>query len=319
MKIVFNVNGKKVPIKSLKYISKANKLEVMRNWFYENFENPAESCPYDSEDGYIYIYGGPYEASEELQEMFGEYIDEKLIEELVADLNYECYEWSANSNNINDWYDDDIYDAVTSSEQPHIKFCENINSIKALSKNNPKSQQKEHLLGLLYTNVITALETLYVELYVKSMEKDDSYVSNCIEKGKIEFKVSKDIAALPFKGENIEKMHEELLKAVVDCLINASWHSTNKVVERYKATFGIQVQKNWPISEIEAATLIRNHLVHRGGKDKEGNPVVISEHDLEKLLDHAMVLAENLNNSVEAVVNDKKRADIEASIAKYGF
>ncbi|MGY3860211.1 hypothetical protein ACW5WN_01200 [Aeromonas lacus] len=319
MKIVFNVNGKKVPLKSLRYISKADQLDVMRKWFYENFENPVESCPHDSEDGYIYIYGGPYEASEELQEMFSQYVNEKLIEDLVDELNAECYEWSANSNNINDWYDDDLYDAVTSSEKPYVKFLENINNIKELSKGKSEAQQKEHLLGLLYTNVITALETLYVELFVKTIEKDDIYVANCIEKGKIEFKVSKDIAALPFKGETIEKMHEELLKAIVDCLINASWHSTNKVVERYKATFGIQVQKNWPINDIEAATLIRNHLVHRGGKDKDGNPVTITEQSLEQLLDHAIALAEKLNESVDDVIKAKEQSDIVASIAKYGF
>ncbi|VFS19418.1 Uncharacterised protein [Escherichia coli] len=38
VKIVFEVNGKKVPLKSLKYISKKDQLEVMKNWFFENFE-----------------------------------------------------------------------------------------------------------------------------------------------------------------------------------------------------------------------------------------------------------------------------------------
>ena len=37
VKIVFEVNGKKVPLKSLKYISKKDQLEVMKNWFFENF------------------------------------------------------------------------------------------------------------------------------------------------------------------------------------------------------------------------------------------------------------------------------------------
>ncbi len=49
VKIVFEVNGKKVPLKSLKYISKKNQLEVMKNWFFENFEDPANACPYEVE------------------------------------------------------------------------------------------------------------------------------------------------------------------------------------------------------------------------------------------------------------------------------
>lgn len=62
------------------------------------------------------------------------------------------------------------------------------------------------MLSLLYTNVITALETLYVELFINSIEKDDVYIANCIEKGKTEFKVSKDIAALPFKVNPSRKL-----------------------------------------------------------------------------------------------------------------
>ena len=83
MNIVFNVGGKKVPLKSLKYISKENQLEVMREWFYENYEDPANSCPYESrEGGYAYIYGGPYDANQELQDMFDPYVKFDYIEEL---------------------------------------------------------------------------------------------------------------------------------------------------------------------------------------------------------------------------------------------
>lgn len=303
MNIVFNVNGKKVPLKSLRFISKENQLEVMRGWFFDNFEDPVESCPYNGrEGGYAYIYGGPYDASDELQEMFGQYVKENYIDELTEELQDQCYEWSGNSNNIDDWYDEDLYDAVTSSGEPFVKFVDNIESIKALAKDKNEQQQKNHLLSILYTNVITALETLYVELFINSIEKDDSYIADCIEKGKTEFKVSKEIAALPFKGEPIERIREELIKAIKEHLISASWHSTSKVISRYKATFNIEVKKDWPIDEIELATINRNHLVHRGGKDKEGNPVIITEQDLATLVDSATSLANSLYNSLNIAI-----------------
>lgn len=142
MKIVFEVNGKKVPLKSLKYISKKEQLEVMKNWFFENFEDPANACPYESREGsYAYIYGGPYDASEELQAIFDQYVKAEYIEELVDDLQTQCVDWSGNSNNVDDWYNDDIYDAVTSSDNPYLKFIDNINKIKNLQKiklNNSK-------------------------------------------------------------------------------------------------------------------------------------------------------------------------------------
>jgi len=57
---IFELHGKKVRMKSLKYKSKEDQLSVMRDWFFENYEDPVESCPYDGgEGGYAFIYGGP--------------------------------------------------------------------------------------------------------------------------------------------------------------------------------------------------------------------------------------------------------------------
>ncbi|STV79505.1 Uncharacterised protein [Klebsiella michiganensis] len=133
---------------------------------------------------------------------FEGYVKFDYIQELVSDLQEQCYEWSGNSNNINDWYDEDLYDAVTSSEQPFSKFVESIDGIKSLAKGDFKDKQKEHLLSILYINVITALETLYVELFINSIDKNDSYLTDFIEKGKTEFKVNKEILAFAIQRRN---------------------------------------------------------------------------------------------------------------------
>ncbi|EMG7886221.1 hypothetical protein V5L11_004302 [Enterobacter hormaechei] len=305
MTALFNLNGKNVPINSLKYKSKEDQIQVMRDWFYDNYENPAESCPYESrEGGYAYIYGGPYDALEELQSMFEGFIKYSYIEELGDELQQECWEWSGNSNN-SDWYDEDLYDAVTSSEEPFNKFIENIERIRSLSMEKYKDEQKDHLYSILYINVITVLETLYVELFIQSLEKDISYVIDCIEKGKTEFKVSKKIAVMPFKGVTIEKIREELIKEIKEHLISASWHSTNSVIKRYKATFEIKVHSNWPIDIIEMATQTRNHLVHRSGKDKDGNAVIITKENLDTLLENALSLGSQLYESLEEAIQIK--------------
>jgi hypothetical protein len=40
--------------------------EAITTWFLQNYEDPAESCPFD-EGEYIYIYGGPRYAREEIE------------------------------------------------------------------------------------------------------------------------------------------------------------------------------------------------------------------------------------------------------------
>ena len=45
--------------------------DIMREWFINNYEDPVECLPYDSEEGgYIYIWGGPYDPFEELESEF---------------------------------------------------------------------------------------------------------------------------------------------------------------------------------------------------------------------------------------------------------
>ena len=79
----------------------------MRRWFFENFENPAENTPYESaEGGYQYIWGGPYDAYEQLGDKFGGIASERLIQELVGEVQNETLEW-APVQKPEDWEDTD--------------------------------------------------------------------------------------------------------------------------------------------------------------------------------------------------------------------
>jgi hypothetical protein len=82
----------------LEGLSDEDAVEEMRTWFFENFENPAESTPYESaEGGYIYIWGGPYETRDIIETVFSDFASEDAIEELVEDLDNEGPYWVPNS------------------------------------------------------------------------------------------------------------------------------------------------------------------------------------------------------------------------------
>ena len=52
---------------SLDGLEEDEAVEAMVDWFAANYEDPAQSTPYDSsEGGYQYIWGGPYDAEEEI-------------------------------------------------------------------------------------------------------------------------------------------------------------------------------------------------------------------------------------------------------------
>ena len=51
---------------------KAEKRKLMMQWFHQNYEDPAENTSYVSaEGGYLWNHGGPYDARDELDAMFG--------------------------------------------------------------------------------------------------------------------------------------------------------------------------------------------------------------------------------------------------------
>ena len=68
----------------LKRMRRDEQIEFMRAWFHEHYDPPEENTPHDSEDGYIWIWGGPYEPREVLEEEFSGVVRPKLIEELDA-------------------------------------------------------------------------------------------------------------------------------------------------------------------------------------------------------------------------------------------
>lgn len=57
-----------------------NAIEEMKDWFFENYDDPANFLPYNGrEGGYQYLFGGPYELNNVLYDQFGyEYSDDYI-------------------------------------------------------------------------------------------------------------------------------------------------------------------------------------------------------------------------------------------------
>lgn len=62
------------------------RVDRMVEWFLENYEDPAQRTPYESaEGGYIWIWGGPYDALEQIGDHFP-HEDQDLIEAAVSEV-----------------------------------------------------------------------------------------------------------------------------------------------------------------------------------------------------------------------------------------
>jgi hypothetical protein len=89
---------------------KAEKIELMVEWFHQNYEDPAQSTPYETaEGGYQYIWGGPYDANDEIGSMFGGLVPDKWIEEAVKEVERDgIYDWAPVHRSENDYGEEPI-------------------------------------------------------------------------------------------------------------------------------------------------------------------------------------------------------------------
>jgi hypothetical protein len=76
--------------------NRAPAIESMVAWFEEQFEDPQNEMPYDSEDGeYVYVFGGPFDASDVLGDQFGSEYEQAWIEAAVEQVQSDgIFEWA---------------------------------------------------------------------------------------------------------------------------------------------------------------------------------------------------------------------------------
>lgn len=84
----------------LKRLSKSKQLPYLVWWFNSMFEDPANETPYNSQEGgYQYIWGGPYDASDELGDEFGQLVSDEVISKAVAEVESDgLLDWAPGRN-----------------------------------------------------------------------------------------------------------------------------------------------------------------------------------------------------------------------------
>ncbi len=101
-KLYFSADDPEVGVtpSRLKRLGKAKQRDYLLAWFHHHFEDPTQETPYNSrEGGYLYIWGGPYDAREEIEAEFGSFISEQVIEDVVEEIESDgLTEWAPSHN-----------------------------------------------------------------------------------------------------------------------------------------------------------------------------------------------------------------------------
>lgn len=259
---------------SLRNADRESQLDIMEGWFRENFEDPVERTPYESaEGGYIWIWGGPYDAREELEGEFADIVPEDIIDELVVKLEAECYEWAPTPSTED--YDNSLIEDLAGITEFYHNFAGAILDIEALLKTKVDDSVSPTFYRLLFVNVITAMETYLSDAFINTVVNSPALMRRLVETTP-EFQSEKIALAGVFKA--IEQVEQRAKSYLVDVV----WHHLYKVELMYRDTLEVEFPQD--MGSLYRAVLIRHDIVHRNGKSKGGQEILVTPRKVSDLV-----------------------------------
>jgi hypothetical protein len=265
---------------TLRYATAYEQRDGMEEWFRSRFEDPAQRTPYESaEGGYIWVWGGPFDAEEELRNEFEGIVPDAIIEDLAASLGGECPEWAPVEHQ--DDYDAGLFEAVSANARARQTLDDGLGTIRTLLAVPVPSGLDAAYRRLLFANAIAAMETYLSDTFINRVFGDPQLLQLYID---TEPKFSS--RKVPYKDILREAKHleTEARKELLDVV----WHNIGKVKAMYAQVLGVDLGD---LDQIAGAIQLRHDIVHRNGRTKDGTIVEVSAKDILLLLNEIAELA----------------------------
>lgn len=260
----------------LKTAERSLQIEAMRQWFYCRYMDPAHETPYDSsEGGYQFIYGGPYDPNEEIQERFSEIVPYDVMEELIHDLYLDVgHEWAPVLSS-EDFYDWAFTPDVKTRDDPYASLCERLNQIGGLLKIDGNADTKQLLFQMGHSSIITTLETFLADTVLYWVRTDEQVLKDFVGHTKELKERTLSLASIFERFDQLDNEVEKFLQEQI-------WHRLDKVKPMMEQGLKIELPD---ISELMKEVLVRHDIVHRAGKTKEGDVVALRVEDVLRVRD----------------------------------
>lgn len=261
----------------LREAKRDRQIELMREWFLARYCDPAHETPYESaEGGYIWIWGGPYYAEDELQERFGGIVDDEVIGALAEDLTLDGnFEWAPIRRDDDRDYDDRFgleFDPAQPND-PLDKLKDRLAQTASVLSLQGEAQAMEQLPKMVFGAAISTLEA-YLWETVAFWAKGNRDVLKNIVKGMPALRDQE------MKLGDVFDAHDSIEARVLAYLQNLVWHRFDTVAMLLRHGLGVHP----PSFKTFVKALEKRHdIVHRSGHDKDGQPVVVTAEDAREL------------------------------------
>lgn len=191
-------------------------------------------------------------------------------------------------------YYEEQYDAIADNSEFFDTFKQDIQRLKELNElklNNPLVANT--LYRQIYIGIITTMETYLSDAFINTVLSSENYIKSFVENFH-EYKTK----TIPLNKlyQHIEKMPNECKKNMLDII----YHNLPKVKGLYKDILDVDLGA---IGDAHKAVSNRHDLVHRNGKTKKGNCIIISKEDNEILISYMETFIKNIDLQIKPLYN----------------
>lgn len=218
----------------------------------------------ESEDGLIYNY----------IIKFRDDAPREILDKIHG-IDEHDYVWLPSWELGNEEYYEEQYEAIIANKKFLIKFQDEIENLERLNEIELEDKDLETILKRqIFSGVVGTLETFLSDTFINLTMDNENYFKNFIETYP-EFKQRK------FELRHLFVEQGRIKETAKKIMIDIIYHDLPKVSNMYAATFKIQFPKIGPLIK---SILTRHDLVHRNGKTKDGDEVVIDKAAVTELI-----------------------------------
>lgn len=274
------------PSGSVEGLSDDEASDIIVDWFLHFYADPTHEMPYDSQEGgYQFIYGGPYDATEVLEDAFDTLASDQAISLAVDKINdtYDVWEWAPSplhpdqvdaAKDYDQWFSDDYW---KDENDPLYVFNQSTRSIELAAKTISETKIHEVLFNqMLFARAFSLLEAFLFDRLKKLLSENADALLNFSQN-------DQKLSNIKFSAEQILAGKVDVRKSALGLIEKRIFHRFDDVLEDYKSAIGFDRVK----PEFEAALIslkdfliLRHDCVHRGGKNLAGEKVTITREEI---------------------------------------
>ncbi|MFC1685194.1 HEPN/Toprim-associated domain-containing protein [Pseudomonadota bacterium] len=192
------------------------------------------------------------------------------------------------------WYEgfEHLEDIVKPNTRFFSVLSESLSEIEALVADGDKYSNELLMAKLLYANVITAFEAYLSDTFIYTVVSFPPLIRRIVETDPEFSKRKLDVS-------DLFRRHDGIRDEVANYLEGLIYHNLSKVKQLYKSVLCVDFPKD--LSAIFKAINIRHDLVHRNGRNKEGEGHRIKLEAVIELITSIRIFVDNIDTQVKNV------------------